>query len=786
MNQSDDDDNSDRNRFRVDTKIFRELGELLVGRDSTALAELIKNAYDADATVCKVRGTDLEDPKKARITIEDDGIGMGETEFRNGFLTIGSRSKTTGDRRSPRFGRRYTGEKGIGRLAIHKLGERIRIESRRWDERPTPSDRPGSASKGIIAKLDWRKIEAVETVDEVKDGLSVKPIRSLPKDQFCGTNIRIEGLRKGWTPGLIRDFLNQALSLTPSETLTAPLPEVFGEALLLDKVAVRDGPRSAPDFAVQLLGGFEPQDQLELARPESAGVALEIDCDPKNGKIAFGLALSKEFLKQSKPAKSVLRVEAKKVLAAINKKTGEAFHEHCLSRFKARVFERQNVGWPSHAQGIRVYMEGFRVMPYGDSDDDWLGRKEAYLKRGAGNKFDYVDTLDILGGKAGETAVIRPAPTLMGGIFLTSAGAPNLRMLVNREGFLPNDSFFLLKEIVVLGLDLATRFRYAHTKSPNRARDESSEQLSSIAKQQSSKSAANAPPPSAILLKRHIDAVTETAKKIRSDLGKNQVSEALDSVRQASAALEAASSLVQESVDEQIMIRILASLGTQFAVFNHEARNLLSETEAVKSGVDKAREAADEKTTKRLGLVPLAKRADALLRNVEIQVQYLSNIVGAAGKRRRSRQNVQDRFDSAFKVVQLASERKDIDVKKKIDAPIESPPMFPAELTMVFVNLLTNAVRAAREDGHILLHVGKDAIGGFVRLENDGVAVDMADSERWFRPFESSTETPDLQLGLGMGLGLTITRSILDEYGAKISFVKPAKGYATAIEIRFK
>ena len=36
-------------RFTVDTHLFRELGELLVGRDSTALVELIKNAYDADA-----------------------------------------------------------------------------------------------------------------------------------------------------------------------------------------------------------------------------------------------------------------------------------------------------------------------------------------------------------------------------------------------------------------------------------------------------------------------------------------------------------------------------------------------------------------------------------------------------------------------------------------------------------------------------------------------------------------------------------------------------------------
>jgi hypothetical protein len=40
-------------KFTVDTHVFRELGELLVGRDSTALIELIKNAYDADALEVK-------------------------------------------------------------------------------------------------------------------------------------------------------------------------------------------------------------------------------------------------------------------------------------------------------------------------------------------------------------------------------------------------------------------------------------------------------------------------------------------------------------------------------------------------------------------------------------------------------------------------------------------------------------------------------------------------------------------------------------------------------------
>src|SRR5262245_10117873 len=107
--------------FTVDTHVFRELGELLVGRDSTALIELIKNSYDADATEVVVYGTSLDNTQSGVIVVADNGVGMDEETFGNGFLRIASRTKDTGERRSTEFKRRYTGAKGIGRLAAHKL-----------------------------------------------------------------------------------------------------------------------------------------------------------------------------------------------------------------------------------------------------------------------------------------------------------------------------------------------------------------------------------------------------------------------------------------------------------------------------------------------------------------------------------------------------------------------------------------------------------------------------------------------------------------------------------------
>ena len=122
----------------------------------------------------------------------------------------------------------------------------------------------------------------------------------------------------------------------------------------------------------------------------------------------------------------------------------------------------------------------------------------------------------------------------------------------------------------------------------------------------------------------------------------------------------------------------------------------------------------------------------------------------------------------------------------EISTELKSPPMFPAELITIFTNLLTNAVKAAGQDGKIRA-AAKRLGDGTLRLviENTGAVVDSGKGEHFFQPFVSTTVDVDPVLGQGMGMGLPITRSMLDEYGAEIRFVNPSRGYSTAIEISF-
>ena len=201
--------------FTVDTKLFRELGEYLVGRESTALIELIKNAYDADATHVQVYGEGLASSEGGVIVVEDNGTGMNAAEFSSGFLRIAGRTKTGSDRRSPWFRRRYTGEKGIGRLAAHKLAHVLEVESWKWSGTAAADHVGFPAGEGIRAKIDWDAIEALETLSDVASSNAVT-LRTLSPQPYsrAGTRLRLDKLRRRWTDQDLQRFFTEVATFT--------------------------------------------------------------------------------------------------------------------------------------------------------------------------------------------------------------------------------------------------------------------------------------------------------------------------------------------------------------------------------------------------------------------------------------------------------------------------------------------------------------------------------------------------------------------------------------------
>ncbi|MGI4815411.1 MAG: TIGR02391 family protein [Janthinobacterium lividum] len=115
--------------LKFDPKTIEHLGVKMYATLPPALAELISNAYDADASNVVIEFLEQNGTPTA-ITIYDDGIGMSSSDIQSKFLVIGrNRRKDEGDKPSSRFGRLPTGKKGLGKLALFGLAKDVTVDT---------------------------------------------------------------------------------------------------------------------------------------------------------------------------------------------------------------------------------------------------------------------------------------------------------------------------------------------------------------------------------------------------------------------------------------------------------------------------------------------------------------------------------------------------------------------------------------------------------------------------------------------------------------------------------
>ena len=194
--------------FSVEARLAIQLGRESISSSVTAILELVKNAYDADATKLSIRfkGLDTDNPV---MVIEDDGFGMTVDDLQNYWMVIGTSNKTK-IRRSGK-NRTLTGEKGLGRLGLDRLCKTTIVQSIVED-----------ANKGLELVVDWTKYERddarLEDVSHKIYGipnLRKDPITQQWRDYPHGTRLELTGLKDDWTEETISD-LRAELSLLVS------------------------------------------------------------------------------------------------------------------------------------------------------------------------------------------------------------------------------------------------------------------------------------------------------------------------------------------------------------------------------------------------------------------------------------------------------------------------------------------------------------------------------------------------------------------------------------------
>jgi signal transduction histidine kinase len=417
------------------------LGDQLIGHDRLAVFELVKNSYDADARTVTVI-LDLLAPVP-KISVRDDGIGMSADTIENAWLQVGTDSKRNAEarKRSP-LGRLPLGEKGVGRLAVQKLGDTIRLVTRQQGQ-PEHS-----------FKISWGAL--IDSARFLGDGLEVEVSEHASPEEFkseFGTLVEITDLHHvDWSRREIRDLYRLVTSLCnpfdDASSFKVDLELPGNEAAVADLPTLEDMLASAVwefEFKIDESGSitwdykFRPPKFKNLT-PQTKGPVTEklalMDPDPDEvrPRPARRAAGGAQADVDKEDDHIFVRLED---LEGIGPISGSIYAFHRRDEIlKASGAPQQLKKWLEQQTGVRVYRDNIRVFNYGEAGEDWLGLDARRINRPA--------------GKLGAQSVIAQ-------ISLDLAKSPDLREKTNREGFDENAAFRRLKRISLSVFDLFQR-----------------------------------------------------------------------------------------------------------------------------------------------------------------------------------------------------------------------------------------------------------------------------------------------------------------------------------------
>jgi len=407
--------------FSISPRILAHLGEDLIKSESIALLELVKNSYDACSHNCNIEFITDKNATLEKIIIKDDGFGMDKDVIENIWLTVGTDNKYKNIQPN-KCGRIPLGEKGIGRLGVHKLGNKITLISKKQE------------SKEILLKIDWTKLKDAKEINDFK--IEFKETENQEFKNTIGTKISIEELKTTWDRRLLRNVYRALTSLN------SPFEE------------------SNDSFKVKITSNYP---NLFEGLPDFE--------DIKNGALYFGKCILKgnkisDIRYEFKPWSSLTRIQSGRVkttkeFKVIELNIVDASKNHNpinLSKFKigsiefeimiferdAQIFNYVNVEKSSintylkSNGGIRVYRDRIRVYNYGEPDNDWL---EIDIKR-----------VSRVGGRVSNNIII-------GAVKLKRGESFDLKEKTNREGFVENEAYKTFVNAINYALGLIVKER---------------------------------------------------------------------------------------------------------------------------------------------------------------------------------------------------------------------------------------------------------------------------------------------------------------------------------------
>lgn len=736
--------------LRPRARLLRTLGEELISNEVVAVIELVKNAYDADATNILIKFIGPLEIGTGAMEIIDNGHGMELETIKTIWMEPATPSKRGEHRFSPQYKRRVLGEKGIGRFASSRLASELEVISRKI----------GSNAE-VYGLFDWRQFDDEDKyLDEVivlweervpaeiGKGKAIKRIhqgdddnRKLDESFDHGTVLRMSGLKQKWE----RQHF---------ESLTRALTRLISPHLRISRSNSKD-----PGFEVELQLPAEFSEysrrveQPIILRHPHYLIAGKIDSD---GRYDLSYRIFSRGIDERNKGQLVrintgngkyeIRDFNEKELFAKNMTEDIRSLECGPIDLEIRVWDRDDLGNVLQmtsstitdvrrdldaVAGINIYRDGFRVLPYGEPQDDWL-------------------RLDL---RRVQNPTMRLSNNQIYGVVHISAESnPLLHDQTNREGLDHNQALLDLRDILIGMLSRLETMR--HQARPRR---DSNKPMGGLFEpfdlNRLTEHFSKQTPPD----KTGINIVNETEKKFNSQLKEIQT----------------------------VLARYqrLATLGQLIDHVLHEGRQPIA--------------AINNESV--LGIEEL-NRADEIIDSLLTtthkrftNIRSAGGVLAAAFKRmepfggrkrgRPSQLYMEAIFDAAVAIFSDEIEKRCVVIERTQTQTLVR--VDHAELQEVFINLLQNSLywlgQVSKQDRKIKVTFDRKAIDHVdVVFSDSGPGVPEEIRERIFEPYFSTKSD-------GVGLGLSIVGEIVsDYYGGSLELLKsgPLNGASFLIRLR--
>jgi signal transduction histidine kinase len=753
--------------FTVSARTARLIGQENFANAEGAIIELVKNSYDADATVCVI----IIDPINDSIRILDNGDGMTDNIIRNQWMTIGTDDKRTNYKSKTRI---KTGAKGIGRFALDRLGKSstlitktLESESLVWDVNWDQFEGSGAVISDVKATLQIGNISFYDELVEINRFTGIgDEILNLWNEEK-GTLISIDYLKDEWDERTTESlFSNLEILVPPLET---NIFQIFLFSTIETEKYGKVQPTICDDYDYKIDAKVDEnknvkltvyRNELNFGDLKRIGFFEKTKLKQENYSLqsfekgSFEIDTNLESLiagfKDVDINNNLNKIGAFSFSFYFMKRGGGQEKDEEIGKYPYKAVNYNiRTNWLNKFGGIKIFRDNFRVRPYGETKS---------------SSFDWLD----LGKRAlSNPTVTRPGyhvrPQQVYGIVnISRIDNINFEDKSSREGLQENDSFTLFKEIIKSIIEVFENDRNQIMISLKKIYDDEN-------KKRQAKEAA--------------DKIIKDKNNPKSGNAAEEKSEKDTLI----SAIEAYKEDIEELQDEQKILRVLASAGLIVTSFAHEFRNhtdsILPRTDELKEvlfqviDINKLKDLPDF-------FDPYIMLSDMRKQDERLK-SWLDFSISSVRKDKRSRRiiNMVTYIEGLEKIWQSLLSRRNI--KLTIDKWKFTEVNFNGheiDLDGIFNNLITNSVDAyKRADAGDLREIKLSF--AFNPLDTNGISVvyedrgpglltEISDPNKIFQPFYTTKRDEKTGEKIGTGLGMWIVKSTIDEYNGDIEIVQ--------------